>query len=638
MKKLSALLLAILLLTVQSAALLQAAAEDGSPAEQVTLRVGNPTPMRGEFFTELWGNATSDIDVRRLLHGYNLIRWDATISGFAFDRTVIRDVKMTKAENGDHTYTIQLKQDLFYSDGTPITARDYAFSLLLQMSPVITEIGGVPQRRDYLVGGAAYLEGKTETLAGVRLLADDTLAVTVSHEYLPFFYETGLLQCNPYPISVIAPGVAVADDGEGAYLTNEDPNASEPVFTAELLRKTILDPETGYQSHPAAVSGPYQLTSWDGRTAVFSVNPYFKGNANGRKPSIPSISYTLAENETMLEKLRSGEFDLLNKVMRADVVKEALEMAGSFECTVSTYSRTGLSFISFSCEKPTVSSENVRQAIAWCMDRDAIVANYTDNNGIRVDGYYGVGQWMYGIVTGGIEPPVDPPKAGSPEEEIKAYEKTMAAYKALNLRGLTKYTVNTDRAVSLLEADGWKLNAEGIREKEIDGATVTLDLVLAYPEGNQIENLFGSYLIPNLEKAGIRLTLKPMSMEDILTAFYKQGDREEDMLYLASNFDLLFDPSVNFILNEDGEPNWSYTNHEDQTLYRLAQDMSATKPGDVLAYLQKWVAFQERFNKTLPMLPIYSNMYFDVFTSDLVGYQAARYPTWSEAIVPATLK
>ena len=55
MKKISALLLAILLLlgTLPGIA-------DSS------LTVGNPTPMRGEFFTGLWGNATSDADVRDL--------------------------------------------------------------------------------------------------------------------------------------------------------------------------------------------------------------------------------------------------------------------------------------------------------------------------------------------------------------------------------------------------------------------------------------------------------------------------------------------------------------------------------------------------------------------------------------------
>ena len=39
------------------------------------LSVGNPTPMDGKFFTGMWGNATSDIDVRTLVHAYYLTVW-----------------------------------------------------------------------------------------------------------------------------------------------------------------------------------------------------------------------------------------------------------------------------------------------------------------------------------------------------------------------------------------------------------------------------------------------------------------------------------------------------------------------------------------------------------------------------------
>ena len=65
MKKICALLLTIVLLATQCLALAEEA--EGTVYENLT--VGNPTPMRGEFFTEMWGNATSDIDVRALLHG-----------------------------------------------------------------------------------------------------------------------------------------------------------------------------------------------------------------------------------------------------------------------------------------------------------------------------------------------------------------------------------------------------------------------------------------------------------------------------------------------------------------------------------------------------------------------------------------
>jgi len=40
------------------------------------LLVGNPTVMKGDFFTEMIGNDTADIDVRALIHGYNLVNWD----------------------------------------------------------------------------------------------------------------------------------------------------------------------------------------------------------------------------------------------------------------------------------------------------------------------------------------------------------------------------------------------------------------------------------------------------------------------------------------------------------------------------------------------------------------------------------
>ena len=75
MKKICALLLAAMLVMGCLPAIAEAT-ETGKTVFPDYLVVGNPTPMRGEFFTELWGNATSDIDVRDLLHAYNLIYWD----------------------------------------------------------------------------------------------------------------------------------------------------------------------------------------------------------------------------------------------------------------------------------------------------------------------------------------------------------------------------------------------------------------------------------------------------------------------------------------------------------------------------------------------------------------------------------
>ena len=97
---------------------------------QDRLTVGNTTPMHGKFFTEMWEDVTSDGDVRSLIHGYNLIMWDGENGVFTHDPSVVNAIGIRDNENGDRTYLIALQDNLYYSDGTKITAWDYAFSAL----------------------------------------------------------------------------------------------------------------------------------------------------------------------------------------------------------------------------------------------------------------------------------------------------------------------------------------------------------------------------------------------------------------------------------------------------------------------------------------------------------------------------
>ena len=116
MKKWCALLLALTLALTQCLALAEEVFPEGEEAPRIPegaevlghLTVGNPTPMRGEFFTDLWGNATSDIDVRDLLHGYNLIRWDGESGMFAIDASVVSDITVMRTGEGDHSDLLTL--------------------------------------------------------------------------------------------------------------------------------------------------------------------------------------------------------------------------------------------------------------------------------------------------------------------------------------------------------------------------------------------------------------------------------------------------------------------------------------------------------------------------------------------------
>ena len=590
------------------------------------LTVGNPTPVEGNFFTDMWGNNTSDLDVRELLHGYDLIAWDTENGMYVTNPTVVAEDGLVELENdsGDRMYLITLYSDLKYSDGTPITARDYAFTLLMETSPVIRELGGTPLRLDYIDGYSEYVSGESAALRGVRIQNDTQLQITVRHEYLPFFYELGLLSCRPYPIHVIAPGCTVRDDGEGAYIDGP--------FTADLLQKTVMDPGTGYRSHPGVVCGPYTLTSFDGTVCEFEKNPYYKGNEQGIIPMIRKLRLVPVENDTMIAQLGAGEVGLLNKVTRADVITQAGDLISTGYYASANYPRVGLTFISFNCERPGLGSQAVRQAIAHCLDKDQVITDYTGYHGLRVDGYYGMGQWMYQLLSGTILPPVEEPEEQTSQAQ-REYEETLAAWAELSLDDIPKDELNVAEAVRLLEQEGWVPGADGIRTR--DG--VSLRMTLAYPQGNNVGDSLERNFAAHLREAGIELTLQPMEMSALLDQFYHRGERTADMLYLGSNFDIMFDPAAHFQYGESMTPAWDYTQAEDEELYQLALSMRQTEPGDLLGYCRKWLAFQQRFAEVKPMIPLYSNVYFDYFPTILHHYYPSAAASWTEAVLSAYL-
>lgn len=610
------------------------------------LTIGTVNPFQGGFFTSMWGNMTSDLDVRMLVHGYNLIHWDSAVSGFEVDPSVVSGIVVTENAAGDRTYTLNIYNDLFYSDGTPITARDYVFSMLLNVSPEIAEIGGSVRDMDYILGCADYVAGTVPYLAGVRLLADDQLSITISNEYLPFFYEMGLLNCSPYPISVIAPGCQVADDGNGAYIANIDGQAA-PIFTADLLRETILNEETGYLSHPSVSSGPYHMVSYDGTTVELELNGYYKGNAAGQRPSIPKLIYTVVSNDTAIESFTAGEVGLLNKCLSQTVVQAGLQLnVASNRMAMSNYTRNGMSFLSFACEREPVNSVAVRQAIAMCLNKDGFVTDTVGANGLRVDGYYGMGQWMRQIVDGTLPYPVTQPAADADDAALAAYDAEVSAWENLSLDNVHVYDFDVEGAARLLESEGWNLNRDGgaftlgtdsVRCRQTANGLQALELTLVAPEGSTLNNGLQANLVEPLAQAGILLDVKTVPMSELLSAYYRHSERTGDMFLLATNFDVVFDPSITFRPDNGSVNLYNPTAIDDAQLYADAVAMRQTESGDTLAYCQKWVTFQERFAEVVPVIPIYSNVYFDFYPRVLHDYQINGNMTWSEAIVGATL-
>ena len=615
------------------------------------LVVGNTTALSGNFTTQMWGYNTSDVDVSTLINGYNLVHWDYALGNYAIDPTVVSGITVlddgTTTDSGllveddrqgNRFFIMSLNQNLTYSDGTPITAADYAFNILLNTSPEAAALGGDTDNYAGVLGIKDYKSGAQREIAGVRIMSPYMLRITIESDHIPFFYELGLLRCYPMPIHIIAPGCEVRDDGEGAYIEGE--------FTSELLQKTLLDPETGYVSHPSVVSGPYKLTSFDPETyiAEFEINEYYQGNSNGIKPTIPRITLKPATNETMIAELEAGEFGLLDKCLNADAIMSGLGVVATGNYAMDNFTRFGMSFISFNCEKEVTGNQAVRQAIAYCLDKDETVSAYAGNYGLRVDGYYGIGQWMYQVLTGAIQPPIAEPDENATNQDIQEYENALAEWALLNMDEVKKYDLDMDEAVRVLEADGWNLNMNGdpfrpgvdeIRCKLVEHTIQNLELTLVYPEGNRMGEILAETLVPHLAQVGIVLHLEPMEWHQLLRQYYRLERRDCDMFYLASNFFEVFDPWPVFDPADADTGLTNYTGIRDELLYERARDLTQTEPGDTFGYEVKWIDFQKQYQEVVPAIPIYSNVYFDFFTRCLHNFVVQDDVTWTEAIVEA---
>ncbi len=593
-------------------------------SEPTHITIGNPTKVKGSFFTTYFGNNTSDIDVRTMLHGYSPVVWDNQLQ-FIVDPMVAERVDKTTGPDGT-TFTVTLARDLLYNDGvTPVTAQDYVFAWLLSCCPQIAEIGANAPKVDVL-GYEDFHSGASQELSGVRLLSDHAFSVTLSAEFDPYFYDYSRIAVNPCPVSVIAPGCTVRDSGMGAYMEGD--------FTSDLLQSTILDPETGYSSHPMLTCGPYSLVSYDAETGVveFALNPYYKGNCEGVKPVIDTVTLVPVTTENMISKLESGEVDALNKCVDQSVIMAGMQLAAGGDFEMTNYARLGYGFCAFSCEQGPQQFPAVRQALNYAFDSDSFIRDFLGGFGLPVYGYYGIGQWMVGAANGSARP-----------EDLTEEEE--AAWDELSLDSLNTYPLNLDEANRLLDEDGWVLNENGdaynpendsLRYKLVDGSLMPLSLRFAKSRDNPSADMVVAMYAETLPQIGARFEVEEVDFNDLLADYYRDnGERRYDMNFMATNFVSTFDPYLVFSGRSDMQGAVNTSGIVDEELVNRAFEMRSTEPGDLLTFVQRWISMQERYNEILPTMPIYSNVYFDFHTDWLQNYYPNAEYSWPVALLYA---
>ena len=324
---------------------------DDQPAVQSeeVCRVGVYSAICGDYlFTSAWGDCGGDRDLRSLLHGAENVTV-VTENTYAANTSVISSVSITEGDTGSRTYTYNLVSGLCFSDGSPLTAKDYVFSVLLQSSPAFGRLSGDNTAYAQLEGYEAYATGESQYFSGVRLLSDSSFSLTIDEDYLPDYQEMMLTQVYPVPMAVILPGGELTDDGEGASVSG---------MTDEALAAT-LEGATGYRRMPMVTAGPYMLESVEDGVYTLAVNPYYAGGYYKRQPSISRMSVETADLTD------GGEYDLIVGITGRTGIQAANKLLGADQmATAYYYDSLTVSSLGFD---DSVSTE-VRQALSAMLD------------------------------------------------------------------------------------------------------------------------------------------------------------------------------------------------------------------------------------------------------------------------------
>ncbi len=607
--------------------------EEPAPVPAVGGQViyGSTTEISGDWGYALWTNNAVDKNIRDMMNDYSVVVNNQG-GEFIVNNSVAESVEGVDNEDGTKTFTVKLCQDLVYNNGTPITAKDYVAYLAMFMHPTAIAMGAkTTSTAAQIVGGLDYANGTATTLSGLRLVDDYTYAITITADYLPYFFDITYASLSPIYLPMWAgEGVEVADDGEGVYLTGDT--------SVEVMGAAIE--AARWQVENRVTAGPYNLVSYDAaaKQATLEINENYKGNFEGQKPYIQKVIIVKAEDETMIDALKTGGIDLLNGLVDGDKINAALDMVATGEYGESHYERNGYGKLMFQCDFGPTQFQSVRQAVAYLLDRNEFANTFCAGYGSVVHGPYGLAMWMY----------------QDAEEEL--YDK------------LNTYAYSYDAAIQLLVDDGWVYGVDGsdyvsgIRYKKVtaeeagdyvhnvtlaDG-TILMPLIIEWSssEGNSVSELLAVMLAQSedVAKAGFQINQTVMTFSELLNYMYRdatQGDQygvpTYGMYNLATNFTAAYDVSYNYTLDPDMRAQGYNSNFTlDEQLDKLSMDMVyGVASGDNEAYLKIWVDFIDRWNEYLPEIPLYSNVYYDVYFSKLQNYTPSSLWDWTSAILYA---
>ncbi len=241
------------------------------------------------------------------------------------------------------TYEFELKQGVYFTNGTELKASDVKYTFERMFTP---STGAKSTAYFVMIKGAQdMLDGKATELAGFEITDDYHFTITLEYAFAPFLKNIGTSYADIFP----AEACKEAGDKWG--------------FGTDLIG-----------------TGPYKIESNDDSTQVTLVKNENYHNGDVNLDEIDFIYYD--DDQTKLIAYENGDIDLAD--LNASLLSQ-YEATNADEITA--YYPLGTAFISLNLKADYISDLNVRKAISLAINREELVNTILNGAGIPASSF-----------------------------------------------------------------------------------------------------------------------------------------------------------------------------------------------------------------------------------------------------------
>ena len=272
-------------------------------------------------------------------------------------------------------YKFTLKEGLKFSDGTPLTTEDVAFTYTIACDSSYD--GPVDLVNGTKIKGAkAYKEGTATSVEGIKIIDDRNIEFTLEEVNSAAIYD----------------------------FTNKNVSILSKAHYGAEYTQGNLDYIKSYHTNPLG-SGAYKFVSNKAgqETTLVANGNYFKGT-----PNIKNIIYKVTSEETRIQMLKTGEIDMDMVTVNEDNVQTVLD--AEF-LDLHIFPTNGYGYIGFNVTDKKFADAKVRQALTYGLNRAEIVeAAFTGGYADVINVPQSKESWAYTLGKNSYE--YDPEKAG----------------------------------------------------------------------------------------------------------------------------------------------------------------------------------------------------------------------------------